>query len=249
MSGHSKWSSVKHKKAARDAKRGKVFTKLIKEITIVARLGGGDFSANPRLRTAVLAAKAQSMPNENIERAIKRGIGELGGGQLEQVSYEGYGPGGVAIIADVLTDNRNRVVAEIRHLFSRHGANLGEAGCVAWMFKKKGIIRVDKNAVSEDRLLEVALEAGAEDVSSDADAFVVITAPENYTAVRKALEDATIPVAEGELTLSPENTVRVSGHDAQQVLRLIEELEEHDEVQSVAANLEIDDEELAQLTA
>jgi YebC/PmpR family DNA-binding regulatory protein len=249
MSGHSKWSSVKHKKAARDAKRGKVFTKLIKEITIVARLGGGDFGANPRLRTAVLAAKAQSMPNENIERAIKRGIGELGGGQLEQVSYEGYGPGGVAIIADVLTDNRNRVVAEIRHLFSRHGGNLGEAGCVAWMFKKKGIITVDKSAVSEDRLLEVALEAGAEDVSSGADAFVVITAPENYTAVRKALDDATIPVAEGELTLSPENTVRVSGHDAQQVLRLIEELEEHDEVQSVAANLEIDDEELAQLTA
>jgi YebC/PmpR family DNA-binding regulatory protein len=249
MSGHSKWSSVKHKKAARDAKRGKVFTKLIKEITIAARLGGGDLNANPRLRTAVLAAKAQSMPNENIERAIKRGTGELGGGQLEQVTYEGYGPGGVAIIADVLTDNRNRVVAEIRHLFSRHGGNLGEAGCVAWMFKKKGLITVDKNAVSEDRLLELALEAGAEDVSAGADAFVVVTAPEDYAAVKKALEDAGVPIAEAELTLSPENTVRVSGSDAQQVLRLIEELEDHDEVQSVVANLEIDDEELAQLTA
>jgi YebC/PmpR family DNA-binding regulatory protein len=249
MSGHSKWSSVKHKKAARDAKRGKVFTKLIKEITIAARLGGGDLSANPRLRTAVLTAKAQSMPNENIERAIKRGTGELGGGQLDQVSYEGYGPGGVAIIADVLTDNRNRVVAEIRHLFSRHGGNLGEAGCVAWMFKKKGLITVERSAVSEDRLLEVALEAGAEDVSSSEDAFTVVTAPEDYATVRKALEDASIAVADGEVSLSPENTVRVSGHDAQQVLKLIEALEDHDDVQSVAANLEIDDEELAQLTA
>jgi YebC/PmpR family DNA-binding regulatory protein len=249
MSGHSKWSSVKHKKAARDARRGKIFTKLIKEITIAARLGGGDLNANPRLRTAVLTARAQSMPNENIERAIKRGTGELGGNQLEQVIYEGYGPGGIAIIADVLTDNRNRVVAEIRHLFSRHGGNLGETGCVAWMFKKKGLITVDKSAVNEDRLLEVALDAGAEDVSSNSDGFVVVTAPEDYATVRKALEDAAIPVAHAELTLSPESTVRVSGRDAQQVLKLIEDLEEHDEVQNVAANLEIDDEELAQLTA
>src|SRR5438105_5155460 len=159
MSGHSKWSSIKHKKAARDAKRGKVFTKLIKEITVAARMGGGDINANPRLRTAVLTAKQQSMPNDNIDRAIKKGTGELGGAQPEQVSYEGYGPGGVAVIADVFTDNRNRTVAELRFIFSKHGGNLGEAGCVAWMFHKKGIITVDKKAVDEDKVIELALEA------------------------------------------------------------------------------------------
>src|ERR1700683_4367247 len=158
MSGHSKWSSIKHRRGARDAKRGKLFTKLIKEITIAARLGGGDINANPRLRTAVLTARQQSMPNDNIDRAIKKGTGELGGGQLEQIIYEGYGAGGVAIIADVLTDNRNRVVADLRFMFSRHGGNLGESGCVAWMFKKKGLITIDKQAIEEDRLMEIALE-------------------------------------------------------------------------------------------
>jgi len=249
MSGHSKWSSIKHKKADRDAKRGKLFTKFIKEITIAARLGGGDINANPRLRTAVTTAKSQSMPNDNIERAIKKGTGELGGAQPEQITYEGYGPGGVAIIADVLTDNRNRVVADLRFMFSRHGGNLGEAGCVAWMFKKKGLITVDKKAVDEDRLIELALEAGAEDVSASDDSFEIITAPENYSAVKAALDNAKIAVLGGEVSLEPDNTVRVSGHTAEQVLKLVEDLEDHDDVQSVAANFYIDDDELARLSA
>jgi YebC/PmpR family DNA-binding regulatory protein len=249
MSGHSKWSSIKHKKAARDAKRGKLFTKLIKEITIAARLGGGDLNSNPRLRAAVTAARAQSMPNDNIERAIKKGTGELGGGQLEEVVYEGYGPGGVAVIVDVLTDNRNRVVAELRFIFSRHGGNLGEAGCVAWMFKKRGVVTIDKGVVDEDRLMEVALEAGADDVTSDNDSFQVLTAPEKFAAVRDAIEKAGIPIASAEVSRHPDNTVRVSGHTAEQVLKLIEELEDHDEVQSVSSNFDISDEEMAQYSA
>ncbi|MGH7905116.1 MAG: YebC/PmpR family DNA-binding transcriptional regulator, partial [Candidatus Binataceae bacterium] len=171
MSGHSKWSSIKHKKAARDAKRGKLFTKLIKEITIAARLGGGDINANPRLRTAVLAARGQSMPNDNIDRAIKKGTGELGGGQLEEVVYEGYGPSGVAVMVDTLTDNRNRLVAELRFSFTRRGGNLGETGCVAWMFKKRGLITIEKDSLDEDRLIEIGLEAGADDVVNDGDTF------------------------------------------------------------------------------
>jgi YebC/PmpR family DNA-binding regulatory protein len=250
MSGHSKWSSIKHKKAATDAKRGKLFTKLIKEITIAARLGGGDVKANPRLRTAVAAAKAQSMPNDNIDRAIKKGTGELGGAQLETTIYEGYGPGGVAIIAEALTDNRNRTVAEIRFIFGRHGGSLGESGCVGWMFKKKGLISVEKGAVGEDKLFELALEAGAEDMNSDdAEQYQITTAPENYQAVRDALEKAGIPIAHGEAALAPENTVRISGHGAGQVLKLVEELEDHEDVQNVAANFDIDAEELAQFSA
>jgi YebC/PmpR family DNA-binding regulatory protein len=249
MSGHSKWHSIKHKKAARDAQRGKLFTKLIKEITIAARLGGGDLDSNPRLRTAVTAARAQSMPNDNIERAIKKGTGELGGVRLEQVTYEGYGPGGVAIIFDVLTDNRNRVVAELRFIFTRHGGNLGEAGCVAWMFHKRGVIGVEKSVVDEDRLLEIALDAGADDVASEGDSFEVMTAPDKFGAVRAALEQAKIPVSHGEVTMLPENTVKVSGHTAGQVLKLIEELEDHDEVQSVAANFDIDEQEMAHFSA
>ncbi len=249
MSGHSKWSSIKHKKADRDAKRGKLFTKFIKEITIAARLGGGDINANPRLRTAVTTAKAQSMPNDNIDRAIKKGTGELGGAQPDQITYEGYGPGGVAIIVDVLTDNRNRVVADLRFMFSRHGGNLGEAGCVAWMFKKKGLITVDKQAVDEDRLIEIALEAGAEDVNASDESFEIVTAPENYTAVRTALDNAKIAVVGGEVSLEPDTTVRISGHTAEQVLKLVDDLEDHDDVQSVAANFNIDDDELARLSA
>jgi len=250
MSGHSKCSSIKHKKAARDAKRGKLFTKLIKEITIAAKLGGGDIKANPRLRTAVAAAKAQSMPNDNIDRAIKKGTGELGGAQLETVIYEGYGPGGVAIIAEALSDNRNRTVAEMRYIFGHHGGNLGETGCVGWMFKKKGIITIDKGAVDEDKLFELALEAGAEDVSSDdPESFQVTAMPENYQAVHEAVEKAGIPIAHGEVSLAPENTVRVSGHAAEQVLKLVEELEDHDDVQSVSANFDIDAEELAHISA
>jgi YebC/PmpR family DNA-binding regulatory protein len=250
MSGHSKWSSIKHKKAATDAKRGKLFTKLIKEITIAARLGGGDVKANPRLRTAVAAAKAQSMPNDNIDRAIKKGTGELGGAQLENAFYEGYGPGGVAIIVEVLTDNRNRTVAEVRFTFGRHGGSLGESGCVGWMFKKKGIISIEKSAIDEDRLLELALEAGAEDVASDdPEAFEVTTAPENYQAVRDALEQAGIVIAHGEVASLPENTVKVSGHTAEQVLKLVEELEDHEDVQNVSSNFDIDAEEMAQFSA
>ena len=249
MSGHSKWSSIKHKKAARDAKRGKVFTKLIKEITIAARLGGGDPGANPRLRTAIVTAKAQSMPNDNIDRAIKKGVGELGGGALEEISYEGYGPGGVAIIAEVFTDNRNRVVAELRHMLSRHGGNLGESGCVAWMFRKRGVITIEKGAAEEDKLIELALEAGADDVTSDADGYQVLTAPEHFSAVREALERAGIAIANAEIAKLPETTVKVSGHTAEQVLKLMEELEDHDDVQGVAANFEMDDEEMAQFSA
>jgi YebC/PmpR family DNA-binding regulatory protein len=249
MSGHSKWSSIKHKKAARDAKRGKVFTKLIKEITIAARLGGGDLNANPRLRTAVAAAKAQSMPNDNIDRAIKKGTGELGGGQLEQVTYEGYGPGGVALILDVLTDNRNRTVSEIRFLMSRHGGNLGEAGCVAWMFKKRGVITVERSVADEDRLIELALEAGADDVTGDADSFQVISPLESFSGVRDALEKGGITVANAEMTMMPESTVKVTGHQAEQVLKLLEDLEEHDDVQSVSANFDIDEEVMAQFSA
>jgi YebC/PmpR family DNA-binding regulatory protein len=249
MSGHSKWSSIKHKKAARDSKRGKLFTKLIKEITIAARLGGGDINSNPRLRTAVTTARTQSMPNDNIDRAIKKGTGELGGGQLEEVVYEGYGPGGVAIITDVLTDNRNRVVAELRFLLSRHGGNLGESNCVGWMFKKRGVITIEKSTIDEDRLMELALEAGADDVVADSETFQVMTAPESFSAVRDALEAAKIPMAHAEVVKIPENTVRVSGHTAEQVLKLMEELEDHEEVQSVAANFDISDEEMAQFSA
>jgi YebC/PmpR family DNA-binding regulatory protein len=249
MSGHSKWSSIKHKKAARDAKRGKLFTKLIKEITIAARLGGGDLNANPRLRTAVTTAKTQSMPNDNIDRAIKKGTGELGGGQLEDIVYEGYGPGGVAIMLEALTDNRNRSVAEIRFIFSRHGGNLGESGCVAWMFKKRGVITVEKSAADEDRLLEIALDAGADDVQSDSDAFQVMTSPEQFGAVRDAIEKAGVAIANAEVTMIPENTVPVSGHVAEQVLKLVEELEDHDDVQGVSANFDISDEEMAEISA
>jgi YebC/PmpR family DNA-binding regulatory protein len=249
MSGHSKWSSIKHKKAARDHKRGKLFTKLIKEITIAARLGGGDINSNPRLRTAVTTARGQSMPNDNIDRAIKKGTGELGGGQLEEVVYEGYGPGGVAIIADVLTDNRNRVVAELRFILSRHGGNLGESNCVGWMFKKRGVITVERSAIDEDRLMELSLEAGADDVVADSDAFQVLTAPDAFSAVRDAVEAAKIPIVSAEVVKTPENTVRVSGHTAEQVLKLMEELEDHEEVQSVASNFDISDEEMAQFSA
>jgi YebC/PmpR family DNA-binding regulatory protein len=249
MSGHSKWSSIKHKKAARDAKRGKVFTKLIKEITIAARLGGGDLNANPRLRTAVAAGKAQSMPNDNIDRAIKKGTGEVGGGQLEQITYEGYGPGGVALILDVFTDNRNRTVSELRFILSRHGGNLGESGCVAWMFKKRGVIMVENGAADEDRLLELALEAGADDVVADADGFQVLITPDRFSAVRDALEKAQIPIASAEVTMNPENLVKVTGHQAEQVLKLMEDLEDHDDVQSVSANFDIDEKVMAQFAA
>jgi len=249
MSGHSKWSSIKHKKAVKDARRGKLFTKLIREITIAARLGGGDLNGNPRLRTAVLTARSNSMPNDNIERAIKKGTGELEGVSYEDVTYEGYGPGGVAVLVLVLTDNRNRIVAELRRLFSKYGGSLGENGCVAWMFQKRGIIAVSKERVSEEQLMEVSLEAGAEDMSDEGELFEVVTAPEALHEVKEALESANVPVESAEVTMVPQSTVDLTGKDADSTLRLLEALDDLDDVQSVSANLQIAQEELDRISA
>ena len=242
MSGHSKWSSIKHKKAAKDAKRGKLFTRFIKEITVAARMGGGDLAANPRLRTAVQTARDNSMPNDNIERAIKKGTGELEGVSYEEGSYEGYGPGGAAFLVQVLTDNRNRTVSDIRRMFSKHGGNLGETGCVAWMFDSKGLIVVPKEAVEEEVLLGVALEAGAEDVTESDDVFEIITRPEDFAAVRESIENGKIPVASAEVAMIPKTTMKLDGKEAEQTLSLTEDLEDHDDIQSVAANFDIPDE-------
>ncbi|MGB7947233.1 MAG: YebC/PmpR family DNA-binding transcriptional regulator [Candidatus Binatia bacterium] len=239
MSGHSKWSTIKHKKAAKDAKKGKIFTKLIKEITVAARIGGGDINANPRLRTAVITARSNSMPNDNIERAIKKGTGELEGVSYEEIQYEGYGPGGAAIIAQVLTDNKNRTVSEIRRLFSKHGGNLGETGCVGWMFDKKGVIGIDRAAIDEDRLVGIVLEVGAEDVKDEDDMFEVVTPPEEFEKVKERLEQEKVPLASAQVTLVPKNTVTVDAKHVEQILKLTEELEDHDDVQSVSANFNI----------
>jgi YebC/PmpR family DNA-binding regulatory protein len=242
MSGHSKWSTIKHKKAAKDAKRGKIFTKLIKEITVAARMGGGDINANPRLRTAVLTARGSSMPSDNIERAIKKGTGELEGVTYEEIQYEGYGPGGVAIIAQVLTDNKNRTVSEIRRMFSKHGGNMGETGCVGWMFDKKGILTVDKSQIDEDRLMDIALDAGAEDVRDEGEVFEVIAQPEDFEKVKERLDQEKIAIASAQVSLVPKNTVDVDAKNVEQVVKLSEELEDHDDVQNVAANFHIPDE-------
>jgi YebC/PmpR family DNA-binding regulatory protein len=242
MSGHSKWSSIKHKKAAKDAKRGKLFTKLIKEITVAARMGGGDINANPRLRTAVLAARGSSMPGDNIDRAIKKGTGELEGVSYEEITYEGYGPGGAAIMVQVVTDNKNRTVSEMRRLFTKHGGSLGENGCVAWMFDKKGLITVEKNKADEDRLITVALEGGAEDVREDDSLFEVLTTPENFEKVRESLDREKIPMTTSQVTLLPKSTVRLDAKSAEQTLQLTEELEDHEDVQNVAANFDVPDE-------
>ncbi|MGZ8487003.1 MAG: YebC/PmpR family DNA-binding transcriptional regulator [Candidatus Binatia bacterium] len=242
MSGHSKWSTIKHKKAAKDAKRGKIFTKLIKEITVAARMGGGDINANPRLRTAVFTARGSSMPSDNIERAIKKGTGELEGVTYEEIQYEGYGPGGVAIIAQVLTDNKNRTVSEIRRMFSKHGGNMGETGCVGWMFDKKGILTVDKSQIDEDRLMDIALDAGAEDVRDEGEVFEVIAPPEDFEKVKERLDQEKIAIASAQVSLVPKNTVDVDAKNVEQVVKLSEELEDHDDVQNVAANFHIPDE-------
>lgn len=239
MSGHSKWSSIKHKKAAVDAKRGKIFTKLIREITVAARLGGGDPTGNPRLRAAIAAAKAENMPKENIERAIKKGTGELEGTSYEEANYEGYGPGGVAVLVDCLTDNRNRTVAEIKHLFERHGGSLGEPGCVSWLFEKKGLIVIDKEKVDEETLLDIVLEAGAEDVKEDETQFEVLTEPADFEAVRKAIEEKGIPYNVAEISMIPKNTVKLDGKKAQQMLSLMQALEDNDDVSHVYANFDI----------
>ncbi len=242
MSGHSKWHSIRHKKAAVDAKRGKIFTKIIKEITVAARLGGGDPDGNPRLRLAIEKAKSVNMPKENIERAIKKGTGELEGTHYEEFQYEGYGPGGVAVLVELMTDNRNRSVGEIRHLFTKYNGKPGEAGSVAWMFEKKGLILVKKDQVEEDRLMEIALEAGAEDIKEEGDLWEVHTTPSDFESVKEALAaDGIVPVS-AEVTMVPQNTLRLEGKEAEQMLRLMEVLEDHDDVQNVYANFDIPNE-------
>jgi len=248
MSGHSKWASIKHKKAATDAKRGRVFTTLIKEITVAARMGGGDPDGNPRLRTAVAAGKAQNMPQENIKRAIQKGTGELPGMSIEDYTLEGYGPGGVAVLVECLTDNRNRTVAEVRHLFAKHDGNIGEVGCVNWMFEKKGIILVEQDKADEEQLMELALEAGAEDMGAGDGNFEITASPGSFEAVRSAIEERGIPVALAEVSMHPQSTVRLEGKEALKMLRLMEFLEDHDDVQAVSANFDIDAEIMEQIS-
>ncbi len=239
MSGHSKWHSIKHKKAKVDAQRGKIFTRLIKELTVAARMGGGDPESNARLRTAMATAKAANMPANNIERAIKKGTGELPGVTYEEITYEGYGPAGVAIMVDTMTDNKNRTVAEIRYIMGKNGGNVGANGCVAWMFHSKGIIIVEAEGVDEDELLEISLEAGAEDMTNEDGVFQITTDPASFEDVRSALEEAGVDMESAELSKIPENTVEVSEKDAPKVLRLMDALENHDDVQNVYANFDI----------
>lgn len=249
MSGHSKWATIKHKKAATDARRGRLFTHLIKEITVAARLGGADADSNPRLRKAIAAAKAENMPSENVERAIQRGTGQLPGMTIEEAVLEGYGAGGVAILIEVATDNRTRTVNEMRHIFSRYGGNLGESGCVAWMFSKKGDITLPKEKVDEDTLLAIALEAGAEDVRDDGTNWEILTAAESLEAVKEALEKKGIPVSAAQVTMLPQNYVRVEGGAAQQLLRLMDAIEEQEDTQHVYANFDIPEQILQEAVA
>jgi len=242
MSGHSKWSSIKHKKAKTDAARGKLFTRLIREVTVAARQGGGDPNANPRLRLAMDTARAANMPNDNITRAIKKGTGELEGVSFDEFTYEGYGPGGVAFMIDVLTDNRNRTTAEVRHALSKHGGNLGETGSVAWNFERKGVVRVEKSRCDEDTLMDAALEAGAEDVQDGDEMFDVYTAPADLHGVAAAVDGKSIPYVSAGLERVPSTTVKLEAGEARKVLRLLDALEELDDVQSVSANFDIPDE-------
>jgi YebC/PmpR family DNA-binding regulatory protein len=246
MSGHSKWATIKHKKAALDAKRGKAFTRLIKEITIAAR-SGGDPDGNPRLRTAILAAKAVSMPADNIKKAVMRGTGELEGGQIEEVMFEGYGPGGAAVLVNVATDNRNRTVSEIRHAFSKNGGNMGEQGSVAWMFERKSQIFVPGDKATEDQLMNVVLDAGGEDLRSDGERWEILSAPEAHEAVLKALEGNGLPSEDASVAWVPKNLVKLEGKNAAGMLRLSDALEEHDDVQNVYSNFDIDEKELEAL--
>lgn len=247
MSGHNKWAKIKHKKAGTDAQRGKLFSRLIKEITIAARSGGGDVNGNPRLRLAVQTAKDNNMPADNIKRAIQRGTGELPGVQYEEITYEGYGPGGVALMIELVTDNKNRTVAELRHLLDRNNGKLAEAGSVAWMFQKKGGIEVPKSAIGEEELLNIILEAGADDMGVDDDYYDITTSFEAFEPVKKAIEDKGLKINNASVQMLPQNTIRVEGKEAEQVLKLMEALEEHDDVQNVYANFDIDDSVLAQL--
>lgn len=247
MSGHSKWAQIKHKKAATDAKRGRIFTRLIREITVAARTGGGDAEVNARLRVAIAAAKAANMPQENIERAIKRGTGELEGVSYEEVTYEAYGPGGVAILIEAMTDNKNRTVAAIRHTFSRFGGNLGETGCVSWMFKRTGLITIPSNGVDEDRLIEVALDAGAQDVRQEDEYFEVYTDVAHVLEVKEKLEKSNFAVESAEITAIPQSYVHLEGKEAEKLVKLLSALEELDDVQKVHSNMDVPDEILAQV--
>jgi YebC/PmpR family DNA-binding regulatory protein len=249
MSGHSKWATIKHKKGALDAKRGKIFTRLIKEITMAAKSGGGDPEGNPRLRTAVAAAKAENMPADNIKRAIQRGTGELPGATYEEITFEGYGPGGVALLVDVTTDNRNRTVSEIRHVFTKGGGNLGEAGSVAWMFHKKGQIVVSKTAAKEDDLMNIVLENGGEDLNDDGDNWEVLTAPNAYEGVLEAIKKANMEVVHSAIGMVPQNYIKLEGPAASQMIRLLEAIEDQDDVQNVYSNFDVDQKQLEEVAS
>ena len=249
MSGHSKWSTIKHKKAVKDARRGKMFTKLIKDLTMAARMGGSDATSNPRLRTAIAVAKGASMPGDTIDRAVKKGAGELEGVSYDEVTYEGHALGGAAIMLQTLTDNKNRTVSEVRHLFTKNGGSLGQPNSVAWMFTQQGIISIEKDQTDEDRLMEIALDAGAEDVTVGDDMFEVVTAPNSLEDVRLALENANIAMVSAEAIMVPQNTVSLAGKEAEQTLRLLDALQELDDVQTVSANVEIAEEEMEKLSA
>lgn len=243
MSGHSKWATIRHKKSAQDAKRGKIFTKLIKELTVAARMGGGDPEGNPRLRAAIAAAKAENMPRDNIDRAVKKGSGDLEGVNYEEINYEGYGPGGIAVLVEVMTDNRNRAASDVRHAFSRNGGNLGEAGCVAWMFDKKGVVVFSKESYSEDELMETALEAGADDVRDQGDQYEVVTALADFEAVKNAFDEKGFKYELAEISMMPQTSIRVEDEkQAQQILKLMDALEDLDDVQNAYANFDIPDE-------
>ena len=249
MAGHSKWAQIKHKKASTDAKRGKIFTKIVKELTVAARIGGGDVSGNPRLRTAIEKAKEVNMPADNIKRAIMKGTGELPGVNYEELVYEGYGPGGAAILIEILTDNKNRTSSEIRHIMTKNGGNLGESGCVAWMFQKKGYILVDKTKIDEDSLMSIVLDAGAEDMKNDPkeESFEIITSPENMNIVKSSIEKAGISVSFAEITMLPKNYATLDGKNAEQMIRLIEALEDHDDIQNVYTNFDAPDEVISKV--
>ncbi len=249
MSGHSKWAGIKHKKAKVDAQRGRIFTKLIKEITVAARVGGGDPEANARLRTAIQNAKAGNMPQENIQRAIKKGTGELPGVSYEEITYEGYGPGGVAILVEIMTDNKNRTAPEIRKIFAKNGGNLGESGCVGWMFEKKGLITVDASKVDEEKLMGIALEAGALDFRTEESNFEVVASPKEFEKVKNAIAGTGIEISTAEITMLPQTYVKLEGKQAQQMLHLMEELEEQEDVQNVYANFDIPEQVMMEMTA